>query len=67
MKERTIIFPLDDADRIGEKIERIKRLIGEENVNTDGIDLSVPMIRICCCKELWKEIQFICNLEKCYW
>ena len=67
MKERTIIFPLDDADSVSEKVDRIKCLIGLENVNTDGIDWTVPQIRIRCCKEQWKELQFICDLCKCYW
>lgn len=67
MKERVIIFPFDGADRIGEKIANIKRLIGEENVNTDRVDNQIPSIMIRCDRKQWKEIQFQCDLTKCYW
>ena len=67
MKERVIIFPFDDADGVGEKVFRIQRMIGYDNVQTDMLDGKVPGIVIRCTKKQWKEIRFICDLEKCYW
>ena len=67
MKTRIIIFPFYDADVIVEKVERIKRLIGEENVNDDFISSQVPQLNVRCSKKQWKEIKFICDLSKCYW
>lgn len=67
MKERTIIFPFDDADVIGEKVLRIERLIGKENVNTDGLDYKIPEILVRCSDNEWKNIKFICDLTKCWY
>ena len=67
MKERVIIFPFDDVEGIKDKVDRIKHLIGEENVMTYGLGWHVPQINIRCGKKQWKEIQFICDLCKCYW
>lgn len=64
---RTIIFPFDEKTIIKEKVKIIKRMIGEDNVNTHCLNDMIPAIDIRCSKKVWKKIKFACELQKVYY
>ena len=67
MKRRTILFPFDDADVIGEKIVRLTKIVGKSNIVTDGLTNQVPEVTIRCDEKQWKEIKFKLELYKVYY
>lgn len=67
MKRRTILFPFDGADVIGEKIVRLTKIVGKSNIVTDGLKCQVPEVTIRCNKKQWKEVKFKLELYKVYY
>lgn len=66
MKERNILFPYDDPDTIGEKVVRLTKIVGKNNINTDGLKLNPPEVIIRCNKKVWREAKFKLELYKVY-
>ena len=65
---KTIIFPLDTAEEVKDKVYRISRIVGEKNVNIDMMEYECPQVGIRCNWWQWKEIKFVCGISvKVYW
>ena len=68
MEERVIAFPFDTKKIVKEKVERIRNIVSDCNINTYDLNNSiVPVITVRCTDPQWEEIKFICALEKIYW
>lgn len=67
MKRRTILFPFDDTDVIGEKIVQLTKIVGENNIVTDGLKYQVPEVTVMCNEKQWKEVKFKLELYKVYY
>lgn len=67
MKRKTILFPFDDADVISEKIVRLTKIVGKDNIVKDGLKLNPPEVIIRCDKKRWKEVKFKLELYKVYY
>lgn len=67
MKERTIIFPFDDADGIGEKVVKLTKIVGKDNIVTEGLKFQPPEVTIKCNKKKWRDIKFKLLLDKAYY
>lgn len=67
MKKRNILFPYDDEDMVREKVARLTKIVGKNNVNTDDISLNIPEVHVRCNKKQWKEVKFKLELYKVYY
>lgn len=64
---KTLVFIFDETEVINNKVKRIERIIGSDNVNKDGLyDTRIPSINISCTYRQWRKIKFMCGLNKVY-
>ena len=67
MKERFILFAFDDTEIIAEKVMMLTKIVGKNNIVTDGLKRQIPEVAIRCKKKQWKEIKFKLDLAKTYY
>ena len=69
MKEYVVLLPFDTEAFRNEKIDIIRRLVGEDNVSYYGDinDHTIPNVTIRCNKKTWKKVKFQMGLCKAYW
>lgn len=67
MKERTILFPFDELIYVNKKVNKIISIVGDDNINKEGLSFTIPEVTIRCNRKQWKEIKFKLGLIKCYY
>ena len=67
MKERIILFPFDELIDVNKKVNKIISIVGDDNINKEGLSFTIPEVTIRCNRKQWKEIKFKLGLIKCYY